>query len=387
MTTACEPAPIVAERILTPPFVRLLVACTGSGASFYLLLSVVPLYVATAGSAAGAGLTTGVMLLATVLTELAIPALIARFGYRTMVAAGLLMLGAPTPLLALSASLPLVLAVCSVRGIGVAVMFVAGTALVAELVRPGRRGEALGLYGVAAGVPAVIGLPLGVYLSEQLGFTPVFALAAASALAGLAAAPGLPGRPASRDGSHTRVLRGIVGTGLVRLSVVFAAVTLAAGVVVTFLPIAEPAGRSRLVAVALLVQALLAPIARWAAGRYGDRRGYHLLLVPSVVLTATGVAALASYRSPVAVLAGMVAFGIGYGAAQSVTLALMFARAGDGAHGRVSALWNMMFDLGMGAGAAGFGVLAGATGYTAAFAATAALVAAMVVPALREHRA
>jgi MFS family permease len=384
MTTACEPI-AVAPRIVTPAFVRLLVACAGSATSFYLLLSVVPLYVAATGSAAGAGLTTGVMLLATVLTEVVMPALIARFGYRTVVAAGLVLLGAPAPLLSVSPALPLVLAVCAARGTGLAVMFVVGTALVAELVPPGRRGEALGVYGIAVGMPAVLGLPLGVYLSGRVGFGPVFALAAVVALAGLAAAPGLPGRPTVR-GAHSRVLRGIGSSGLVRLAVVFGAVTLAAGVVLTFLPVAVPAEQTRLVAAALFVQAVLAPAARWAAGRYGDRRGYRGLLIPSVVLTAMGVAALASYRSPVAVLAGMVAFGIGYGAAQSITLAMMFARAGHGEHGRVSALWNLVFDLGMAVGATVFGLVAGATGYAAAFVATALVVAGVLAPAWRERR-
>jgi len=159
MTADCEPAPTVATRIISPSFVRLLLACAGSGISFYLLLSVVPLYV---GSAAAAGLTTGVMLLATVLTEFAMPALTARLGYRMLVALGLVLLGAPAAMLAISPALPLVLAVCVARGAGLAVMVVAGTALVAELVPVDRRGEGLGVYGVAVGVPAVLGLPLGV---------------------------------------------------------------------------------------------------------------------------------------------------------------------------------------------------------------------------------
>jgi hypothetical protein len=36
-----------------------------------------------------------------------------------------------------------------------------------------------------------------------------------------------------------------------------------------------------------------------------------------------------------AMIAGMVAFGIGYGAAQTVTLSIMFQRANRGEHGRL----------------------------------------------------
>src|SRR6266508_4660267 len=180
MTAACEPTPVLTERLLTPRFARLLVAAAGSGLSFYLLLSVVPLYVATSGSVASAGLTTGVLQLYTVVVELAMTALIARFGYRSVIAVGLVLLGAPAALLPLSAALPLVLAVCVARGAGLAVMFVAGTALTAGLV-------------------AVPGLP------------------------------GRGGRPAAADG-HAGLFR---GPGL-RTAAVFAVAALAAGVVVTF---------------------------------------------------------------------------------------------------------------------------------------------------------
>ena len=46
----------------------------------------------------------------------------------------------------------------------------------------------------------------------------------------------------------------------------------------------------------------------------------------------------------------------------------------------MSAIWNLAYDAGIGAGAFGFGVVAARTGYPAAFAATAVLVLAALVP-------
>ncbi|WP_347648069.1 hypothetical protein [Nonomuraea sp. B10E15] len=56
---------------------------------------------------------------------------------------------------------------------------------------------------------------------------------------------------------------------------------------------------------------------------------------------------------------GAALFGAGFGAAQNVTLVLMFARSSPSASGRVSALWNLAYDGGMGVGAVGFGLVAG----------------------------
>ncbi len=57
----------------------------GASVSFFLLLSVVPRYATTSG----AGLATGALMLSTVLGELAAPRLVARYGYRVALIAGL----------------------------------------------------------------------------------------------------------------------------------------------------------------------------------------------------------------------------------------------------------------------------------------------------------
>ncbi|MGA5473267.1 MFS transporter [Streptomyces arboris] len=187
------------SRLLTRPMILLLVASVGGMGGFYLLLSVLPLYAATAGGGGvGAGLTTGAMMLATVLAEPAVPWFLARFGHRAVVGAGLLLLGLPSAVLCLWSSFPLTLGVCLARGMGLGIVVVAGTALAAELAPPGRRSESLGLYGVSLGVPSVLGLPAGVWLSDRLGFEPVFLMTAALTLLALPAVAGLPARQATR---------------------------------------------------------------------------------------------------------------------------------------------------------------------------------------------
>jgi predicted MFS family arabinose efflux permease len=361
-------------EVLTGPVALLLLAGFGGLSSFYLLLSVVPLY-AVAGGAGdlGAGLTTGALMVSTVATELVMTRLLARLGYRLTMGLGLLLLGAPAFLLLLSSALPLIVAVCLVRGAGLAIVAVTGSALIAELVRQERRGEGLGLYGVAVGVPAIVGLPLGVWLIPRVGYAPVFVAAAVAALAAVGAVAGLPvSRPAqaSRDG----VLAGLRTAELVRPSLVFLAVTLASGVVATFVPLAVPAESRRLVSLALLVQAVTATLARWAAGRFGDRRGNAGLLPPAVLAAAVGMAGLIWTANPLALVVGMALFGIGFGIAQNATLTLMFERAPSSRYGTVSTMWNLAYDAGIGIGAVGFGAVAELTGYSTAFALTSALV-------------
>ncbi|MET7873861.1 MFS transporter [Streptomyces cyaneofuscatus] len=401
------------SRLLTRPMLLLLVASVGGMGGFYLLLSVLPLYAATAGGGGvGAGLTTGTMMLATVLAEPAVPWFLTRFGHRAVVGAGLLLLGLPSAALCLWSSFPLTLGVCLARGVGLGIVVVAGTALAAELAPPGRRSESLGLYGVSLGVPSVLGLPAGVWLSDRLGFEPVFLLTAALMLLALPAVAGLPARQATRaerlsgdpdgrsggpdsrsgdpdgfrGGAPGGPLGAAVNRSLVRPTLILGAATFASGVLVTFLPLALLGGPSHLAVVALLVQASVAPVARWGAGWWGDRQGSSSLLLPAVLAVALGTAGLVRLESPVVVIVSMILFGAGFGAVQNLTLATMFERVPRSGFGRVSVVWNLAFDAGMGLGAVGFGLLIDRTGYPWGFAVTAALLLAVLVPAWHDRR-
>ncbi|HWD82422.1 MAG TPA: MFS transporter [Kribbella sp.] len=384
MTTACEiPTVQVTDRLLDARFAKLLAMVFGSGLSMYLLTSVVPLYLAANGAGGiGAGLSTAAMMFSAVGVELLVPRMLARWGYRVVLGLGLVLLGAPALVLLATAALPVVLTVCVVRGAGLAILVVGAVALVADLTPSARRGEALGVYGVAVGVPAVIGLPLGVYLTHVIGFGALFVLAAVSSLAGLVMLIGLPATVSTEE-QHVQVLGGVRRSGLLMPSLVFAAVTVAAGISVTFLPLAVAAGKQSVVATALLLQAIAAPLARWLAGRYADRVGPAKLLAPALVLAAAGAGSLVFLPSPVAILIGSTSFGLGFGAAQNLTLTLMYNRVDRSRYGQVSALWNLAYDGGWGLGALTFGAVVSGTGYPTAFALTAAVVALAVAPALR----
>lgn len=322
------------------------------------------------------------MMFSAVAVELLVPRMLARWGYRVVLGLGLVLLGAPSLVLLASAALPVVLIVCIVRGAGLAILVVGAVALVADLTPSARRGEALGVYGVAVGVPAVIGLPLGVYLTNVIGFGALFVLAAVASLAGLIALAGLPDQVSTEE-QHVKVLGGVRKSGLLMPTLVFAAVTVAAGISVTFLPLAVAGDKHSLVATALLLQAIAAPAARWLAGRYADRMGPARLLAPALILAAVGTGSLVFLPSPVAVLLGSACFGIGFGAAQNLTLTLMYNRVDRSRYGQVSALWNLAYDGGWGAGALAFGAVVAGIGYPVAFALTAAVVALAVVPAVR----
>jgi predicted MFS family arabinose efflux permease len=381
-------------RIVSGPLALVFLSSFALLTSFYLLLSVMPLYAARAGAgSAGAGLVTGVLLLGTVAAELAASALMKRYRYRTLLVAGAVLMGVPVLALLPGGPLVMIAAVSVVRGFGFGLSGVVLTALTVMLLPPERRGEGLGLDGVVDSVPGVAALPSGVWLAGHCGYTVVIVMTAATALVPLAAFRWLPGKAdprTTRERAGTEpapgLLAGLRRERQLRLALIFATTTVAAGVVVAFLPLAVGAS-STAAAVGLFAQALTATASRWWAGRRGDRHGHAGLLAPGLAIASLGMLAMIWLASPAAVIIGMSLFGTGFGIIQNATLTLMIDRMPASGLGTASALWNLAYDAGYGAGPAVVGLLAGRTGYPAAFALTGLLMLAALPAGWRERSA
>ena len=387
--TQAQPGTAMPARLLSVPLAVTFLAEFTSLTSFFLLLSVMPMLAAAAGAgSSGAGRITGSLMLGTVAAEATAAAAIRRFGCRMVLAAGAVLLGAPA--LAMLAREPqaVMVSVNLVRGLGFGLCGVVTGVLTARLLPPGRRGEGLGLLGVVSGVPAVVALPAGVWLAGHHLAATAAAMAATAGLLPLVAIRWLPsGREQSRTARASRMpgarRSGRMVAATLRLPLIFAAATIAAGVLDSFLPLAKGIP-SNLSSTALLVQAITATFSRWQAGKHGDRYGHTRLLIPALAVTALGMAAMMALGSPVAIFAGVVLFGAGFGVIENATFALLIEQLPEA---RASVLWNLAYDAGYGAGPVAFGLICVRTGYPAAFALTGTLILAAVPAALRERNA
>jgi predicted MFS family arabinose efflux permease len=381
-------------RLISGPLALVFLSEFCALTSFYVLLSVMPMSASAAGAGtSGAGLVTGVLLLGTVAAELAAPFLMRRYGYPALLATGALLLGIPALALLPGGSLVTIVTVSVIRGFGFGLSTVLTGALTARLLPPERRGEGLGLFGVVATAPGVVALPAGVWLADHCGVAIVLGITAATALVPLAAFPWLPrtARPQAHagptgPGRPDGLLAALCHRGQLRPFLIFTASTVAAGVVVSFLPLAAGVS-SNIAAAGLLLQALTATLGRWWAGRHGDRSGHHRLLVPALAIASLGMITMIWLASAAAVIAGMCLFGAGFGISQNATFALMIDRMPPSGVSTASALWNLAYDAGYGAGPAVFGLFISHTGFPAAFALTGALMLAALPAARREHAA
>lgn len=361
-----------------PGMPALLLVTLAGFTGYAVLLPTAALWVLRGGAdLAGAGLVNGVVLLFTVLTQPVIPALLRRFGWGPVLATGVGLMGTPSLAHLLTDALAPTLALSAVRGLGFGVLTVTGSAAVAELVDPRRRGAAVGAYGLAIALPLVAVLPVAPWLAEEVSFAVVFGLGALPLL-------GIPGalalgrhfhqraasEPAATPSSTSAVapagrLRGIAP--LIPPMLLLLGITLPGGAVLTFAPqLVDDPGLVVLLLVALNATAALA---RWRIGSFADIKGPGAFVPPLVVLGTLGMAGVAlavHWTAPVLLVVSGAVLGIAYGGLQNLTLLLSFAAVERGRYGTASAVWNIGFDLGTALGSVLIGAIAAGADFTVA---------------------
>lgn len=373
-----------------PGFVPTLVAVAAAFGSWALLLPVVPVAVLDAGgSHALAGASTGVFMVATVLTQVFMPRLLRKFSYRSAIAFSAVLLGVPALAFIWNMDPSVVLAVSVLRGIGFGAMTVSEAAIIAELVPRSLLGKASGVFGASSGSAQMIALPLGLFLSERIGYGPVWVLALAIAAVGGVACAGIP---PIKGAQPDPVANGAVSAPTWKLVLVptmaLAIAAIAYSLIANFLPAAARdtgiTSGTALGGLILAVVNLAVMGARIFTGVVADRRGEPgTLMIPFQIAAAVGMfgfaACLAASAHPVWLVVSAVCFGAGFGAVQNESLLSMFYRLPQSKVSHASAVWNVGFDGGQGIGSFLFGGIIAGLGAAWAFAVSGFVVIAGIV--------
>lgn len=345
-----------------------LVAVAAGFGAWAFLLPVVPTAVLDAGLPESlAGASTGVFMLATVLTQVITPWLLRTIGYRAVMVASSLLLGVPAFGYMLGMEQGLLLTISAVRGVGFGALSVAEAAIIAELVPLRLLGGATGALGLVVGAAQMVALPLGLGLVDSVGYNGVYLIGATVALVSMLAALLIPSIPAPEEEPETAGAVRVPTWHLVlvpALALMF--ITTAYGAITNFLPASmrdlDPVRGAALGGLMLGVLNFAAMIARYFAGRVTDRKGEPgSVLIPFQISAALGVlmmSVILFMELPVWTMIIAVAFyGAGFGAAQNEALTMMFYRLPKSKSSQASAIWNISFDGGTGLGSTFYGML------------------------------
>jgi predicted MFS family arabinose efflux permease len=238
-------------------------------------------------------------------------------GRRPLLLGGLALTGVGSLLIAFTDSLGVLLLGRVVQGLGSTMSWVAALALVSDLARPGRKGEAIGFalsansFGAIAG-PALGGIAGGA-ISFEAPFLAVAVIALVMLLAGIAILP-VGASAASRRGNE----RGLLEALLRPRAIAPALVTVVAAAFLGMIDFTVPLDLDRrlgttataiglLFALAALLDAVASPI----AGGAGDRRGRRPIVLAGACLVAVSGVLLAGLGTLGGAALGLIVFGVG----------------------------------------------------------------------------
>lgn len=360
------------NRVWSPAVAVLWAATFFVFLSFYLLLPVLPVYALREGVPESAiGLIIGVFALTAMVLKPWVGWMLDWRGRRGILLSGGAVFGAACVLYPLAHStLPLLL-IRLLHGAGMGLFPTAGVAVAVDLAPPERRGEAMGLFGMASNLAMAVGPLAGVALDQRFGFVVLCASGALLAVLGTALAARVPetGAPAAPPPFR---LRDLFAPAAFHPAAITLALYLTYGAVVSFLPLltqARGAGNAGAF-FGLMALALLA--VRAQAGRLSDRHGRRVVVLPALAVVALALALLAAARSAWWVYGAGLLFGLGFGSAQPALMAWAADRVGPADRGKAIGTFYTAWELGIGAGAILFGLLLPRGGFDGLFGAAAA---------------
>lgn len=333
--------------------------------SMHLLITPLPLYIKeVGGKPSQIGLVMGVFALTAVLSRPLVGRLVDTWGRKPvmMIGSAIFILG---PLFYfLARSVPSLFLARMFHGMGIAAFTTAYSTLVVDLVPPPRRGEALGLAGVAAPFSIMLAPPLGGALLPRLDFSLLFIVSALVAALSLLVAT--PIREAART-TNPQKTPGFLDTLSERYVWVPCLLALAVGLpwgsLMNFLPLFGVERGIANVGLFFTAYGLMAITARMPLGRLSDRVGRMTVIVPATMLLSLALAGLKVVGSVELLIVVAILYGLGDSGTWTAMMALVVDEAPLEVRGTAIGVLYACFDLGVGLGGVAMGPVAGTVGY------------------------
>lgn len=266
-----------------------------------------------------------------------------------------------------------VIGVRLVHGVAQAAMFSVLFTIAADMIPASRRAEGIALFGISGMIPIAVGGLLGDAVIVDGDYRSLFWITSACAGLGLLCSLGLP--ETRRGGPSRSFFAAALAPELRPLWFVGTAFAMGLAAYFVFLKTylieAPELGTMGMFFTTYAIAAvLLRVLFGWVPQRYGMVR----VLIPSMLLGASGLWLLAVADSPAYLILAAVSCGIGHGFAFPIVSALVVTRARPEERGSAIALFTALFDLGLLLGGPSFGIAVKLAGYRWTFALAGALV-------------
>lgn len=338
---------------------------------YMLIVTIAPFAVDEYGASASmAGLVSGIFIIGTLSARIGTGRVIESIGSRRILLIGMIISVIAIALYFTAHSLPILLLVRFIHGIGLGIASTATGTMVAQIIPPSRRGEGIGYFSLSTVLATAIGPFFGIYLSQHADFSWIFAFSLILSIIGLGMFFFVEKRPeeAPKEISEpTNAPKGLANY-IEKSAVPIAVITLLAGIaysgVLSFLSFyAKEANLVDTASFFFLVYAVAILISRPFSGKLLDRKGGTFVVVPSLILFAGGLVLLSQTHTGIILLIAGAIIGLGFGNFQSCAQAIALIGVPIKRIGIATSTFYIFLDFGFGLGPYFLGSVATAFGY------------------------
>jgi MFS family permease len=339
---------------------------------FYVLLTTLPLYILDdlKGDETQVGLIISVFLIAAVISRPFTGKWIDEVGRRKILLSSLIVFAVSSLFYFWADSMPALLALRFLHGVGFGMATTATGAIVADIVPNERRGEGLGYYAMFMNLAMVIGPFAGLTIVQYASFTWIFALC--TVLSFIAIVLGvfvkIPPKAESSVKHPKFTLSSLFEKNAVPVAISAGILAFAYSGILSFISVyAKELDLLEAASFFFVVYAAFIIMSRPFTGRWFDAYGENKVIYPAIILFAAGLFLLSQANSTFVFLLSGAIIGLGYGTIVPSLQTVAIKQADPAKRGLATSTFFTLFDTGIGLGSYVLGILAVKTGFASLY--------------------
>ncbi|MEI3614919.1 MFS transporter [Pseudogracilibacillus sp. SO30301A] len=337
------------EKLLTKEFLFVCMSALFFWSSVFFHGTLFPLYLDGHGySEATVGFVVGSGALAALVGRVLSGWTVDKWGTRLFVFWGAIAWAITSPFMALTTNIVLLTFFHLIQGFGLAIFLNASLAQMAKVAPEGKRGAAVGWWGITNNLSSAIGPVIAIWIMQDFGWFVAFVTAGVTAL--FSAILGLlPTEIESSEmNSETEENKfRVISPKAVLPGMVGAALGFASGGYITFAPlIARDLGLSN-VGIYLMVLATAMVVARMTFGPLSDKKGRKWAILPGLLLIIVSMILIGMITHSLLALIVPFLFGLGIGGAMPGLIAWTLDRSKATESGLAGSTFYFIYEIGM----------------------------------------
>lgn len=365
------------EKLWTRSFITITVSSLLLFMSLQMLLSPFPSYVKEQfhpGDFA-LSLVTGIFALAAIAARVAAAKLMRSVSRSALLWTGVTIAAAATALYSFAGSVPQVLLLRVLFGIGFGIASTVLPTLVSELIPRSRLGEGIGYFGLSTSLAMSFGPMIGLSVLQRYGFPPLTALGTltlALIIPLLLLTRSVPSAPANqagraRPGQSAGAKRRPLNARIYLPASLNILMAVTYGGLLSFLALFGQEAGLEQVGLFFLFNAITVLIIRPISGRLFDSKGPGAVLVPAAILMIASLLLLSYTHSLPMLIVSAMLYGLAFGGIQPTAQAWMLKESPPEQHSAANGLFYNSTDIGVAFGSMLLGVIASQTSYAAMY--------------------